>query len=73
MKRFDKLADMPPSPLYGAATVLTTVLIVIGVSLVTYRVIEVPARRALRSALSFRQREPPKMSALRQPAHAGDV
>jgi peptidoglycan/LPS O-acetylase OafA/YrhL len=73
MMTFEKLANMPPSRLYGAATVLTTMLIVISVSLVTYRVIEVPARRALRSALSIRQREPPKMSALRQPAHAGDV
>ena len=55
MMRFDQLANMPPSLLYGAATVLTTMLIVVGVSLVTYRVIEVSARRALRFALSVGQ------------------
>jgi peptidoglycan/LPS O-acetylase OafA/YrhL len=55
MMRFDALANMPPSRLYGAARILTTMLIVISVSLVAYRVIEVPARRALRFVLSVRQ------------------
>ena len=57
MMRFDQLANMPPSLLYGAATVLTTMLIVISISLVTYRVIEVSARRALRFALSVGPRK----------------
>jgi peptidoglycan/LPS O-acetylase OafA/YrhL len=59
MKIFDQLANMPPSRLHGAATVLTTMLIVISVSLVTYRVIEVPARRALRRLLTLRPNAAP--------------
>jgi peptidoglycan/LPS O-acetylase OafA/YrhL len=55
--QFNQLASTPPSRLYGAATVLAAILIVISVSLVTYRVIEVPARRALRFALSVRPRK----------------
>jgi hypothetical protein len=50
-----------PSRLHGAAT-MVTMLIVISISLVTYRIIEVRARQALRFAFSLKPRRPDKNS-----------
>ena len=52
-ERFNQLAA-PPRLLHDAAEVLVTMLIVISVSLVTYRVIEVPARRTVRRLFTLR-------------------
>jgi peptidoglycan/LPS O-acetylase OafA/YrhL len=58
IEQFNQLTNASPSRLHGWATVLATMLIVISVSLVTYRLIEVPARRALRRILTLRMRAP---------------
>jgi peptidoglycan/LPS O-acetylase OafA/YrhL len=54
VKIFDQLAQPPLSRSHDGARVLVTMLIVISVSLVTYRVIEVPARRTLRRLFTLR-------------------
>lgn len=59
---FDQVTKVAPAPynfwgiVHGAVTMAITTLIVISLSLVTYRIIEVPARRMLRRALSLRPR-----------------
>jgi peptidoglycan/LPS O-acetylase OafA/YrhL len=53
VKVFEQSANVPPSRLHGLVTVVIVMLIVISVSLVTYRTIEVPARRMLRRKLSL--------------------
>jgi peptidoglycan/LPS O-acetylase OafA/YrhL len=54
VKIFNQVTQTPLSRSQDAVRVLLTMLIVISVSLVTYRVIEVPARRTLRRLLSLR-------------------
>jgi peptidoglycan/LPS O-acetylase OafA/YrhL len=54
VKIFNQVAQTPLSRSQDALRVLLTMLIVISVSLVTYRIIEVPARRTLRRLLTLR-------------------
>jgi peptidoglycan/LPS O-acetylase OafA/YrhL len=58
VKIFDIAAKVPPSRVHGAVTAMLVMLIVVSVSLVTYRIIEVPARRALRRGLSIGLKTP---------------
>jgi peptidoglycan/LPS O-acetylase OafA/YrhL len=53
-EKFNQLATPPLLLKHDVAEVLVTMLIVVSVSLVTYRIIEVPARRALRRLLTLR-------------------
>ena len=54
IQQFNQLANPPFSPLHDVAAVLITMFAVASISLVTYRVIEVPARRTLRRLLTLR-------------------
>jgi peptidoglycan/LPS O-acetylase OafA/YrhL len=54
VEKFNQLATPPLLLKHDVAEVLVTMLIVVSVSLVTYRIIEVPARRALRRLLTLR-------------------
>jgi peptidoglycan/LPS O-acetylase OafA/YrhL len=56
VKVFEQATKTGPSRTHGIVTVAIVVLIVISVALVTYRIIEVPARRILRRQLSLGSR-----------------